>query len=46
MNQTIVPIFILLIILASIQYTLNRILVILREIKDILQKPDDKDFYH
>lgn len=44
-QQYIVPMVILLIILASIQYSLNRILVLLREIKEILQKPKDRDFY-
>lgn len=37
MNYKIVIIFFLFIILISLQYTLNKILVELREIKDILK---------
>lgn len=38
MNYKIVVIFTVIIILVSLQYTLNKILVELREIKDILKR--------
>jgi len=36
MNQYIVPIIIFFIILMSLQYSLNKIIVLLKEIKEIL----------
>ncbi len=38
MNYKIVVIFTVIIIIVSLQYTLNKILVELREIKDILKR--------
>lgn len=38
MNYKVVVIFTIIIILVSLQYTLNKILVELREIKEILKK--------
>lgn len=38
MNYKVVVVFTVIIILVSLQYTLNRILVELREIKEILRK--------
>ncbi|GAB6086821.1 hypothetical protein [Alkaliphilus crotonatoxidans] len=38
MTQYLVPLVILLIILISIQYTLNKIIILLKDIKSILLK--------
>ncbi len=38
MQQFIVPIVILLVILVSIQYSINKVIVLLKEIKQILLK--------
>lgn len=38
MNYKVVVIFTVFVILVSLQYTLNKILIELREIKDILRK--------
>lgn len=43
MSQLIVPIIILFVILVSIQYSLNKVIVLLKEIKDILKNDRDKN---
>ncbi|MBM7615911.1 hypothetical protein [Alkaliphilus hydrothermalis] len=43
MKEYIVPITILFVILVSIQYSINKVIVLLKEIKEILLKKNLKD---
>jgi len=43
MKEYIVPIAILFVILVSIQYSINKVIVLLKEIKEILLKKNLKD---
>ncbi len=43
MNYTLIAIVIFFIILITIQYSLNRIILLLKEIKDLLYKINIKD---
>lgn len=45
-NYTVVAIIMLFVILISIQFTLNKIFMILKEIKDILMNNKIKDDYN
>jgi len=43
MEEYIVPVTILFVILVSIQYSINKVIVLLKEIKEILLKKNLKD---